>query len=121
MEYHYRHVRNTKLTGEIEIDESLFGRRVKHNRGNPHRGLKIWIFGMVERDTVILYPVNDRYKHILVPLIMRHVDHGATIHSDGWSAYDDLNDLGYRHFSFIYKYSFKTKYRNVGIGDIVIV
>jgi hypothetical protein len=28
MEYHYRQVRNTKLKGEIEIDESLFGRRL---------------------------------------------------------------------------------------------
>jgi hypothetical protein len=53
MEYHNRHVRNTKLKGEIEIDESLFDRRVKHNRGNPHRGQKIWIFGMVELDTIL--------------------------------------------------------------------
>jgi transposase-like protein len=78
---------------------------------------------MVERDsnTVILYPVNDRSQNTLVPLTMRHVEHGATIYSDGWSAYCDLNDLEYRHFSVIHKCTFKTKYRNVETGDIVTV
>ena len=34
-----------KLQGEIEIDdESLFGRRVKFHRGNPKKGMKVWIF-----------------------------------------------------------------------------
>jgi IS1 family transposase len=89
-------VRNTKLKDEIEIDESLFEWRVKHNRRNPHRGLKIWIFGMVKRDTntIILHPVNNRFQDTLVTLIMRHVEPGATIYSDGWSTYCDLKDLG---------------------------
>ena len=48
--------------GEIEIDESLFGRRVEYHRINPNVGVKVWVFGMVERtpNTIILYPVNDR-------------------------------------------------------------
>ena len=43
--------RNTihkKISGEI--DESLFGRRVKYHRGNPNVGVKVWVFGMVERE-----------------------------------------------------------------------
>lgn len=40
-EYFYRNLRFRKLQGVIEIDESLFGRRVKFHRGNPNRGLKV--------------------------------------------------------------------------------
>lgn len=34
-------IKTKKLTGTVEIDESLFGRRVKHHRGDPNRGLKV--------------------------------------------------------------------------------
>lgn len=40
-EYFYKELRHRKLQGVIEIDESLFGRRVKFHRGNPNRGLKV--------------------------------------------------------------------------------
>ena len=51
-----RNVVQETLSGDIEIDESLFGRRVKYHRGNPNVGMKVWIFGMVERssNTIIL-------------------------------------------------------------------
>ena len=29
------------LEGEVQIDESLFGRKVKYHTGNPNRGLKV--------------------------------------------------------------------------------
>jgi hypothetical protein len=40
-EHFNRNITHKKLRGEKEIDESLFGRRVKYHRGNPHKGLKI--------------------------------------------------------------------------------
>ncbi|KAK3107606.1 hypothetical protein FSP39_018210 [Pinctada imbricata] len=122
-EYFHRHIRCRKLSGEIEIDESLFGRRVKHNRGNPNKGVKIWVFGMVERssNTIILYPVQDRSAETMLPLIVRHVEPGSTIYSDGWSAYCELNNLGFMHFTVVHKYAFKKTYRNVETGDIVSV
>lgn len=39
-EYFNNTLRNVKLQGIVEIDESLFGRRVKYHKGNPNRGLK---------------------------------------------------------------------------------
>jgi len=112
----------TTFSGEIEIDESLFGRRSTHHRGNP-TGLKIWVFGMDERasNTLIMYPVNDRSRSTLLPIIKRHVAPGSTIYSDEWSAYCDLNSEGYRHFTVIHKYTFKSFYRNVETGAIVEV
>jgi len=122
-EYHYRHLRNKKLSGVIEIDESLFGRRVKYHRGNPRKGLRIWVFGMVERDSnsIILYPVTDRSEKTLLPLIKRHVAEGSTIYSDGWSAYCSLNEHGYEHFSVIHKHAFCKEYKNIDTGEIVKV
>lgn len=35
----YRHLRTTVLHGVVEIDESLFGRKVKYNRGNFSKGM----------------------------------------------------------------------------------
>ncbi|XP_062594545.1 uncharacterized protein LOC134255960 [Saccostrea cucullata] len=122
-EHFYRNTRFKKLSGTVEIDESLFGKRTKYHRGNPHGGMKVWIFGMVEREsnTIIIYPVADRTAGTLIPLIQRHVEPGTTIYSDGWTAYCDLNDLGYRHFTVLHKYSFKKVYRNVttGVEEVV--
>lgn len=122
-EYFHRNIRHKVIHGTVEIDESLFGRRVKYHRGNPNKGLKIWIFGLVDRDqnTVILYPVGDRTKETLLPIIQRHVAPGSTIYSDGWSAYFDLNSLGYRHFTVLHKYAFKKNYRNVETGAVISV
>lgn len=39
-EYFHNTLRNVKFQGIVEIDESLFGRRVKFHKGNPNRGLK---------------------------------------------------------------------------------
>ena len=76
-------------------------------------GLKIWIFGMVEVPTnrLVVYPVPDRSKETLLPLIQRHVAKGSTIYSDSWASYFTLNDLGYKHFTVIHKKSFKQTYK----------
>ena len=122
-DYFARHIRDEKLRGEIEIDESLFGRKVKYHRGNPNVGVKVWVFGLVHRDsnTIILYPVSDRKEATLIPIIQRHVAPGSTIYSDGWSAYCDLNALGYKHFTVLHKYSFKKTYVNVETNEEVVV
>ena len=60
----------------------------------------MWLFGMVERSTnhLVLYPVEDRTRKALLPIIQRHVTPESRIFSDGWSAYLCLNDVGYeRH------------------------
>ena len=61
IEYVYQNVLNVKFTGIVEIDESLFGRQIKHNRGRPS-GHRIWIFGMIERTTnrMKLFPVEKK-------------------------------------------------------------
>ncbi len=113
------HYDNVQLSGDIEIDESLFGRQCKYHRGNPHVGLKVWIFGLVERETnrLLLFPVDRRDAAMLIPIIRSHVQPGSRIFSDGWAAYRELNDLGFEHFTVNHKVGFKKTYVNEFTGE----
>ena len=55
MEYCHVNIKNRQLIGEIVIDESFFGRKMKYHRGNPSPGLKIWIFWYGG-------PINEHYN-----------------------------------------------------------
>lgn len=81
----------------VEIDESLFGRKRKHNRGR--KSTRQWVFGMIERGTrkTCLKVVNDRSSETLVPLIRSWVTPGSTIFSDDWRSYRDIEKYGYKH------------------------
>ena len=90
-----------QLSGHIEIDESLFGRAAKYNKGT--REVKqVWVFGMNEKSSgkIIALPVLDRTKDTLISIIKKYIKKGSSIYSDGWSAYQGLNDLeefDYKH------------------------
>ncbi|MEW8548562.1 MAG: IS1595 family transposase [Candidatus Thiodiazotropha sp.] len=121
MEYIYNTYQDMKFGDDVEIDESLFGRKIKYNRGKPS-GQKIWIFGIIERKSnlIILYPVDNRNANTLIPLIQKHVSPGTRIYSDNWAAYLKLNDLGYEHFTVTHKTTFKQVYRNMDTGNYVV-
>ncbi|XP_041472594.1 uncharacterized protein LOC121421858 [Lytechinus variegatus] len=103
-----------KLRGEVEIDESLFGRRTKYHRGDPRNGRKIY-----QQDCTL--PVERRDENTLLPLIERHVEKGSTIYSDGWRAYYRLNEIGYRHFTVEHSDTFVQKYRDTTTGEATTV
>ena len=42
--------------------------------------------------------------------------HQARLYSDGWSAYFNLNDVGYRHFTVLHKYAFRKDYIDTETG-----
>jgi len=44
----HRNLKNIKWSGQVEKDESLVGRKIKYNRGNRSKGLRIWVFVLVE-------------------------------------------------------------------------
>lgn len=110
----------TQFQGDVEIDESLFGRKIKYNRGEP-KGHRIWIFGIIHRESnkLIIYPVDNRDANTLIPLIQRHVSVGSRIFSDSWAAYMGLNDLGYEHFTVCHKTTFKQTYKNIETEEII--
>lgn len=110
------------FSGHVEIDESVFGRRRKYNKGYT-KGVKIWIVGLVERTSnrMILYPVERRDAKTLTKIIQRHVAPGSTIYTDSWSGYNSLNNLGYSHFTVVHKDRFVQEYEHVGTHEIIKV
>ncbi len=77
----YQHV---EFEEDIEIDESLFRRRCKYHHGNPHVGLKVWIFGIIERasNRLLLFPIEGRDADTILPIIVVHVKQSSGIFSD---------------------------------------
>jgi len=122
IQYYCESIRPVKFSGTVEIDESLFGRRMKYHRGHA-RGQKVWIFGLVERDTnrMKLFPVDKRNSDILIKLIQENVEQGSTIYSDGWAAYKSLNSLGYKHYIVEHKHTFKQVCKDPTTGNIFTV
>ena len=59
--------------------------------------IKIWVFGMIERDSnkVILYLVEKRDEATLLPLILKHVEPGSCTFTDGWGSYNHLNHINW--------------------------
>jgi transposase len=90
---------HSPFKGSLEADESYFGpRRVRGKRGRG-AGLKTIVFGLLKRDdSVYTEIVPNVTKATLRAVIRGHADLESVIHTDGWSGYDGLVDLGYeRH------------------------
>ena len=92
-----------KLCGDVEVDESYFGRRrIRGRKTKLKRGrgtLKQPVFGIFERQgRVYTEVVPDCKKKTLQRIILGKISLESVIHSDGWRGYDGLVDVGYdRH------------------------
>jgi transposase-like protein len=86
-------------TGEFELDESYFGaKRLRGKRGRGAAG-KTPVFGLLKRGgKVFVKIVPNCSKEALMPIIQGRILEGATIHTDGWKAYDGLILNGYEHY-----------------------
>ncbi len=94
--------------GEIvEVDESQMIKR-KHNRGYLREQHEQWVFGMYDRQRRIgwIEFVDRRDAPTLLPVIQRYVRPGTMIYSDGWGAYNNLQNIGYGHESVIHADNF---------------
>lgn len=94
---------SSPFLGTVEVDESYFGpRRVRGKRGRG-AGRKTIVFGILKRNgkvyTRIVPSVEGAF---LLKIIKQKVRSGSTIHSDGWTAYDGLVDMGYRKHYRVY-------------------
>lgn len=84
-----------KLSGQIELDEALFGGRRKGGKRGWGAEGKTLVFGIYRRNgRVITFPVSDRRKETLIPLIRQHTRKGSLYYSDDHTAYATLNLIG---------------------------
>jgi transposase len=65
------------LSGQIEMDETMFGGRVPGKRGWGASG-KHMVFGLYQRnDKVLTFPIPSSSKRELVPLMIQHTKAGS--------------------------------------------
>lgn len=84
----------TKLSGEIEVDESYFGGRRKGKRGRAAAGKKI-VFGILERGgRVRTVVVTDVTAQTLMTEIEQNTEKGCVYHTDTFRSYNSLNRFG---------------------------
>ena len=80
----------TVLTGQIEMDETMFGGYRPGKRGWGAGGKHI-VFGILQRNgKVITFPVQGRGKADLLPKITAFTKPGSLYYTDDWHAYTYL-------------------------------
>ena len=84
----------SELSGEIEMDEAMFGGRVPGKRGWGAAGKRM-VFGLYQRNgKVLAFPVTNRGTQDLLPLMTRHAKAGSLYYTDDWHAYTFLDIRG---------------------------
>ncbi len=82
------------LSGDIEFDEAMFGGHRKGKRGWGAEGKTI-VFGIYARSgQVMTFPVPDRKRTTLRPLIEKHTKAGSLYYTDEHTAYAFLSTRG---------------------------
>ncbi|HEX7963583.1 MAG TPA: IS1595 family transposase [Candidatus Saccharimonadales bacterium] len=86
------------LTGVVETDETYIGGRKKGKDISVQD--KETVFGMVERDGIILAEhVSGAGTRVLLPRMLSNIAIGTTVYSDQASVYRNLKHYGYTHAS----------------------
>lgn len=90
----------TKLTGTIEIDETLIGGVTTGKRGRGAEN-KIPVAVAVELDGKKLGRcrmsiIPDASSNSLHPFIAMNVEKGSRVITDGWNGYNGINNLGFQ-------------------------
>jgi len=93
------------VPGPVEIDECHVGAKIRGKVGRPPAPGKI-VFGIKCRTTGIslLFPVPNKSKETLLPILLEHVEEGAQVISDKYSSYitrfdrSHLEEVGFDHY-----------------------
>jgi len=87
-------LKEANISGEIEIDETMFGGKHSGKRGWGASGKQI-IFGLYQRNgKVFTFPISSRSKETLMPIIQQHTKPGSLYYTDDWHAYSSLSIRG---------------------------
>jgi len=92
--YDHESKKLSALSGEIEMDETMFGGKRPGKRGWGAFG-KHMVFGMFQRHgKVLTFPINSRGKQEMVPLMTAYTKTGSLYYTDAWHAYTFLDIRG---------------------------
>jgi transposase len=95
--YHVAELEGSKLSGEVEMDESYFGGRRKGKRGRGAAGKNI-VFGLLERDgRVYTRVVEGVSAEELMSVIGKKTRKGSVYYTDKFKSYNSLKRWGKHH------------------------
>jgi transposase-like protein len=94
-------------SGPVEVDETFIGgkpknmhlkARLKMKQG-VHANPKMTVMGMLDRESrqVRAKVIPNAKRDVLQAEIMREIEQGSTVYTDGWTGYDNLKAHNYVH------------------------
>ena len=90
-----------KLSGKIEVDETLVGgkRSGKRGRGAEGKSLVVIAVEILKKDTgrVRMSLISDASKKSLKKFINENIETGSNLITDGWKGYTGISKSGYQH------------------------
>lgn len=90
-----------RLSGNIEIDETLVGGKKAGKRGRGAEGKTLVVIAveLMKKGTgrVRLSVLSDASKKSLAKFIKENIKEGSTIITDGWKGYTGISKKGYQH------------------------
>jgi transposase-like protein len=90
-----------KLSGKIEVDETLVGgkRSGKRGRGAEGKSLVVIAVEIMEKGTgrVRMSLISDASKKSLKKFINENIETGSNLITDGWKGYTGISKSGYQH------------------------
>jgi len=90
-----------KLSGEIEVDETLVGgkRSGKRGRGAEGKSLVVVAVEIMKKGTgrVRMSLISDASKKSLKKFINENIETGSNLITDGWKGYTGISKSGYQH------------------------
>ena len=90
-----------KLSGLVEVDETLIGGVHSGKRGRGSEGKELELVAVEDKGTSIgrirLKYIKDASAAVLIGSVQEMADLGSTIRTDGWKGYSGLKEQGYSH------------------------
>ena len=91
-----------KLSGLVEVNESLIGGVSSGKRGRGAEGKTLVLIGVEDTGDGIgrirLSQISNASGDVLGQAVQQMIAPGSTIRTDGWNGYNGLTNLGYTHF-----------------------
>lgn len=90
-----------KLSGTVEVDETYVGGKQSGKRGRGAAGKKLVVIAVELKSYGIgrcrLGPVANASGEELESFVKSNVEPGSTVITDGWSGYNNVGKIGYKH------------------------
>lgn len=89
-----------KFSGEVEVDESYFGGKMRGGTRGRGSENKTAVFGMVQRGGKLeVRKVKNVRRNTIMPIVDANIEKGTQVYSDEFKVYDALPVMGYKHDS----------------------